>query len=46
MLFGGGASERLLKLLEFFGWGSDAELGFDLDSSVWIMRFCRKGVVS
>ncbi|KAM2599200.1 hypothetical protein TB2_037648 [Malus domestica] len=45
LLFGDGVSERLLKLLEFFGYGSDAGFGFDLDSFVWVVWFYRKGIV-
>ncbi|KAM1677094.1 hypothetical protein FF1_037300 [Malus domestica] len=43
LLFSDSASERLLKLLELFDYSNDGRLGFDLDSSVWIMQFCREG---
>ncbi|KAM3000568.1 hypothetical protein FF2_036960 [Malus domestica] len=43
LLFSDNASERLLKLLELFDYSNDGGLGFDLDSSIWIMQFCREG---
>ncbi|KAM1063516.1 hypothetical protein ACFX2A_028264 [Malus domestica] len=43
LLFGDGANERLLKLLELFDYDNDAELSFDLDSSIWVMQFYREG---
>lgn len=45
LLFGNGVGKRLLKLLELFGQGNDVELGFDLGSPVWLVRFCREGIV-
>ncbi|KAM1040156.1 hypothetical protein EV1_029187 [Malus domestica] len=43
LLFGDGACERLLRLLELFDQSNDVELGFDLDFFVWIMRFYMEG---
>ncbi|KAM2614393.1 hypothetical protein TB2_029024 [Malus domestica] len=43
LLFGDGARERLLRLLELFDQSNNVELGFDLDFSVWIMRFYMEG---